>query len=168
MKRFLVLLACLFALTSCKSESVDDTGVSKPPPQKTTASAALPDEAFKVTLSLAKVPTTIERSGQLALQVKAKNAGNAVWPALGQEDGKFWVKLGNRWLDEKTGKVVMDDGRALLPFDIGPGEVAEMSLIVTAPKKAGDYILEIGMLQERVAWFQEKGAGALKMKVTVK
>ncbi len=91
-----------------------------------------------------------------------------VWPALGQDDGKFWVKLGDHWLDIKTERVVMDDGRSLLPNDLAPSEEVEMPLIVTAPKKSGDYILEIGMLQEHVAWFQEKGASTMKIKITVK
>lgn len=168
MKRALAILACFIAFTACRTGSTDADNTARPAPIKTMASAPLPDEALKVVLYLSKVPTTIGVGEQRVLQLKVRNAGGAVWPALGAEDGKFWVKLGDRWLDEKTEKVLMDDGRSLLPNDVAPGEEVEMPLIVTAPKKPGDYILEIGMLQEHVAWFQEKGASAVKIKVAVK
>lgn len=171
MKRLLIILACLLVFAGCKSEKKDagNTTMNVPRvPPKTTATAPLPEGAFKVVLFLSKLPTTVDRAGQRVLQVKVRNAGAAVWPSLGQDDGKFWVKAGNRWIDEKNEKNVVDDGRALLPYDVAPGEEVEFSLIVTAPKKPGEYILEVGMLQEHVAWFQEKGATSLKMKVTVK
>ena len=168
MKRALFILVCLlFVVAACRSEKRDGPTPAPTVPPKTVATGPLPDGAFKVVLFLSKLPTTMERGGQRVLQVKVRNEGNAVWPALGQEDGKFWIKAGNRWIDEKNEKNVVDDGRALLPFDIAPGQEAEFSLIATAPKKAGEYVLEIGMLQEHVAWFHEKGASTLKVKVTV-
>ena len=172
MKRAPLILVCLLlVMAACQSEKKDEGTTPTAVPvavQKTTATAPLPDGAFKVVLFLSKLPTTMERGTQRVLQVKVRNDGNAVWPALGQEDGKFWVKAGNRWIDEKNEKNLVDDGRALLPFDVAPGQEAEVSLIATAPKKPGDYILEIGMLQEQVAWFHEKGASTLKVKVAVK
>jgi hypothetical protein len=42
-----------------------------------------------------------------------------------------------------------------------------MKLTVTPPNKQGDYILEIDIVQESVAWFVQKGSKALKINVKV-
>jgi hypothetical protein len=51
--------------------------------------------------------------------------------------------------------------------DIGAGEEAELPLTIKAPKQAGEYLLEIDMLQEGVSWFGLKGSPTRKLRVRV-
>ena len=60
-----------------------------------------------------------------------------------------------------------DDGRAPLLRDLRPGEETELRLVVNAPRRPGDYLLEIDMLQEGVSWFGLKGSETLRLPVRV-
>jgi hypothetical protein len=163
------LLCTSLVFVSCRRDGANtNSAVTPRPPNVTTASAPLYDDAFRATLFLSNLPTTLEAGGQRVFQVKVRNTSPQTWPARGQIDGKFWVKLGGRWLKAEDGKIILDDARATLPHDIEPGAEVELSLIVTAPQKAGAYTLEIGMLQEQVAWFHQKGASPLRFVVQVK
>ena len=77
------------------------------------------------------------------------------------------MSLGNHWLDAEGKMIVGDDGRSPLLADLAPGEETELSLTVNAPRQRGDYILEIDMLQETVAWFGTKGSTTAKVRVRV-
>ncbi len=63
--------------------------------------------------------------------------------------------------------IINDDGRAPLASHLSPGEQADLTLIVNAPKTPGDYFLELDMLQEGVSWFGLKGSPALRLPVRV-
>jgi hypothetical protein len=54
-----------------------------------------------------------------------------------------------------------------MPNDVAPGAEVERALVVKAPDKEGDYVLELDMVQEGVAWFAQKGSEALKLKIKV-
>ena len=41
------------------------------------------------------------------------------------------------------------------------------TLAITAPKEPGNYILEVDLVQEQVAWFRDKGSPTAQTKVTV-
>jgi hypothetical protein len=130
--------------------------------------APLPDKAFKASITAPNAPATMTAGQQATIQVKLKNGSDVAWPAAGDADGKYQVKLGNHWLDSKSKPVVVDDGRALLPADLQPGAEIELPLIVNAPAKPGDYILELDIVQENVAWSGDKGSDTFKVKVQVK
>jgi hypothetical protein len=84
-----------------------------------------------------------------------------------RSDNKFYIAVGNHWLD-KDGKRTADwEGHNGIPKGLKPGEEAEMTLQITAPKEPGDYTLELDMVQEGVNWFGEKGSPTTKAKVTV-
>jgi hypothetical protein len=102
------------------------------------------------------------------LRVVVKNLGPAVWAARERSGGKFQVSLGNHWLDASGRVVTNDDGRAALLRDLGPGEETELRLVVNAPQRAGDYLLELDMLQEGVSWFGPKGSETLRLPLKVK
>jgi hypothetical protein len=130
--------------------------------------APLPDNAFKATINAVNPPETISAGQQATIQVKLKNNSDVTWPAAGDSDGKYQVKLGNHWLDQNSKAVVVDDGRTPLPSDLKPGAEIELPLIVNAPAKPGSYILQLDIVQENVAWSQDKGNTTYKTKITVK
>jgi hypothetical protein len=54
-----------------------------------------------------------------------------------------------------------------IPKDLKPGDETEMTLLITAPKGPGEYIIELDMVQEAVSWFGDKGSPKTTTKVTV-
>jgi uncharacterized membrane protein len=48
-----------------------------------------------------------------------------------------------------------------------PGEEEEVPLLITAPTTAGDYTLEVDVVQEGVTWFSEQGSPTAKTRITV-
>ena len=135
-------------------------------PTSTVNSGPLPDGAYKATITVLNPPTTLRAGEKAAINVKLKNVGSSVWPAQGQGP-KYKVDLANHWLDSKGVEVIKDDGRASLPHDLKPGDEAELVLTVTAPKTPGDYVLELDMVHEDVAWFKNKGSQTTKVNIKV-
>jgi hypothetical protein len=134
----------------------------------TATTSALPADAFRAALRWAETPPARARLGEgVASRVFVRNESGTVWPALGAADNSFRLFVGNHWLDSAGRPVVNDDARAALPFDLAPGEEAEMMIVVNAPGAAGEYILEIDVVQESVAWFGTKGSQTLRQRVVV-
>lgn len=134
--------------------------------------SALPDSAFKAQITVADAPTKLRAGQKETISVKVKNASDVQWYARGAEtnlspDNKFYLAVGNRWLDANEALVSDMDGRYGLPRDLKPGEEEEVPLLITAPKSAGDYILELDLVQEQVAWFHDKGSTTTKVKIKV-
>jgi hypothetical protein len=72
------------------------------------------------------------------IHVTVTNAGDAAWPARERGGSPFQISAGNHWLYASGKTVVNDNGRGALPRDLRPGESAEVSFTVNAPRRAGD------------------------------
>jgi len=81
-------------------------------------------------------------------------------------DGFFQINLGDRWIDA-AGQDVKVDERVFLPRAVKPGEEFEIPFTIVAPNKAGDFTVEIDMVQEGVAWFAQKGSQPARIKIKV-
>jgi hypothetical protein len=141
-------------------------------PQPPTEPAALPNNAFKATITLVDAPDKLRAGQKETVRVKIKNNSDVTWWARGapvntRADNKFYIAAGNRWLKADGGLVTNMDGRYGISKDLAPGEETEIPLSITAPKNAGDYVLEVDLIQEQVAWFSEKGSPTAKAKITV-
>lgn len=136
----------------------------------TRGTAALPDTGFRAQLTLS-APLPPLRAGQReVINVRVRNVGDAVWPALGRNEGEsmYAVTLRNSWLSARDREVVNNlDGGRVLPYDLRPGEEVELPLVITAPANRGEYILQLDMVQEQVAWFQDKGSTAAEFPVQI-
>lgn len=154
------------ANTGNTNSATTTQGTKQPSPMP--KGAPLSDNAFKASINAVNPPATISAGQQATIQVKLKNNSTVAWPAVGDPDGKYQVKLGNHWLDQNSKPVVIDDGRTPLSSDLQPGAEIELPLIITAPSKPGDYILQLDIVQEAVAWSQDKSNTTFKVKVTVK
>ncbi|HEY9204693.1 MAG TPA: methyltransferase domain-containing protein [Candidatus Methanoperedens sp.] len=140
----------------------------KLPAGKSAIKKALPNNAFKAHITLSSSPAIIEASSRINLLIKVKNDSSITWPALGMTDGKYQIRLGNHWLDEKGNVVINDDARASLTKNIEPSDEVKLSLLITAPHIPGFYILELDMVQEMVSWFKDKGSETTRVNITVK
>ena len=170
-KLFAAVLACALTVAAC--------GGGAPPSANTTVTPApsktpgpLPETAFKAQLTLPEAPAKLRAGQKETIQVHIKNASDIFWWARGGElnernDNMFYIAAGNRWL-KPDGSLVTDmDGRYGISKDLKPGEETEIPLVVTAPKEPGEYLLEVDLVQEQVAWFSDKGSPTARAKVTV-
>jgi len=127
-----------------------------------------PDYDYRAEITAADAPESMRAGERREIAFAVRNRGGAEWPARGDERGRFQVNLGDRWLDASTGSVVNDlDARTALPADLPPGESVKLTLSVTAPPRAGDYVLEIDMVHEGLTFFREKGSPTLRLPVRV-
>lgn len=173
--RILLLAAGCALMIGCGHKNPTTTAPSTNSPAGPVISGTagpLPDSGFKAQISLPEPPAKLRAGQREVITVKVKNISNVVWWLRGGQtndrpDNKFYIALGNHWLD-KDGKPTKEiEGHNGIPKDLRPGEEVEMTLQITAPKQAGDYILEVDMVQEAVSWFGDKGSPTAKVKVTV-
>jgi SAM-dependent methyltransferase len=134
---------------------------------RTVAAASLPRDAFAATVSL-DTPAGMWTAGETRLlSVSVRNSSARTWASGSRDDGRFRIQLGNRWRTPDGHVLVANDGRTPLPHDIGPDETTTLFLEVTAPSVDGEYVLDIDMVQEHVAWFQDKGSAPSRARCRV-
>jgi hypothetical protein len=171
----LVAFACAMAIWAAgckKATNPTAPGLTANPPVVSKTPGPLPDKGYKAQLTMPETTLKLRAGQKETITVKVKNASDVIWWQRGGEtndrsDNKFYIALGNRWLD-KTGKRTSDtEGHNGIPKDLKPGDEVEMPLLITAPKEPGEYSIELDMVQEAVNWFADKGSPTTKVKVTV-
>jgi hypothetical protein len=126
----------------------------------------LPDMAFKAQLSAAKTPPVMRAGQKYSIRVSLRNDSRIVWPGL-QPTWQFQLTVGNSWRTQAGAIVNNLDGRVALFEDLAPSETIELPLTITAPNDPGDYILQLDVIQEGVAWFGDRGSQVLSFPVKV-
>lgn len=167
-------LAILLIAVACKENTTtpttNTTETSQPVAGKTLG--PLPDRAFRAQLAFKDAPSKLRAGQKETVVVRVQNASNVLWWARGGEfndssSNKFYLAVGDLWLQE-DGKLLTEmDGRIGLPKDLRPGEEVEVPLSITAPTTPGNYILEVDLVQEQVSWFHDKGSPTARTNVTV-
>lgn len=116
--------------------------------------------AMSARIEPVSVPSTL-RAGQRA-QVRAAvtNTSGVPWAVDAQ------LRLGDHWY-RAGGLSTWDDARADLAHAVAPGSTVQVGLTVTAPEVAGDYELELDLLQEGVTWWAGAGNPSARVPVTV-
>lgn len=168
----LLVIACTAAVAAAGCGKATPPGPTGNAPVASKTPGPLPDKGFKAQITMPDAALKLRAGQKETITVKVKNASDVTWWQRGGEtsdrtDNKFYIALGNRWLD-KDGKRTSDtEGHNGIPRDLKPGEEVEIPLLITAPKEPGEYTIELDMVQEAVAWFAEKGSAPTKVKVTV-
>lgn len=153
---------------SCKVSSLFGSFRNADEITLTSINAPLPDDAFKAIITLTDVPPASLHTGQVvSIHCVVKNASSSLWPSMGRSNGYFQIAFGNHWLDLNHKMLVVDDGRSALPYDLQPGGEAEFLITIRAPATPGEYILELDMVQEQVAWFVHKGSENVELRIRV-
>ncbi|HJQ32084.1 MAG TPA: glycosyltransferase family 39 protein [Pyrinomonadaceae bacterium] len=139
-----------------------------PPTDLKPAAAALPPEQTRASLECRKLPPTLSAGERRRVEVIVRNVGGATWPAVGDEAGRYAVLLRQRWTKADGSPIAegndaaqapSDEGAARIPFDMEPGDTAGLTIELVAPEAPGEYVLELGVVQEGVGRF---GAGDSK------
>ena len=126
----------------------------------------LPDKAFKAEIIPEKTFITAKANSLITLPVKVKNISDVPWPAYEEIDKRFPINLGDHWYHGNE-LVTLDAERVCLKRGLKPKEEALLTFLDYAPKYPGDYIMELDMVQEGVAWFHNKGSTTIKVRVCV-
>lgn len=103
---------------------------------------------------LYEMPTTVRPNSAIKLPVGIKNTSNFFWSPVGSHPTHFSY----RWLDS-NGKLAVFEGdgdRTPLPYELSPGEALALNAIIRTPNTPGKYKLILTMVQEAVAWFNDK------------
>lgn len=126
---------------------------------------ALPDSACAAGIAITNPPITLGSSEYATLRIVLTNHSPVLWrhdiPA-----GRH-ICLANHWRHEDGTMAIHDDGRAVLPRPVAPGESVEVDLKVQAPVAAGNYELEVDLVQEHVCWFAAKGSKTARVAIAV-
>jgi hypothetical protein len=138
-----------------------------PPTDLRAAAAPLQPEAARASITSSDLPTSLKAGQRSVFNVIVRNVGGAAWPAVGEEGGRYAVTLRGRWLRADGSAVKEEGGAARMPYDLEPGDAAGLSLQVVAPEAPGDYVLELDVAQEGVAWFGARGSKTLRTGVSV-
>jgi hypothetical protein len=94
----------------------------------------------------------LRRAADAMIHFDITNSGSLVWGAF----GKRAVTVSYHWLDAARQPVVREGLRTSLPHDIKPGERVELACFLRAPEVAGRMTLVWTLVQENVAWFNDK------------
>jgi hypothetical protein len=131
----------------------------------TTPPVALSD--FQQTLMLRRHPVRKElQAGQsIDLELWVNNSGTQPWPVAEALTAGSWVRLSYHWIDEAGTEV--EGPRQVLPCALRPGEWAATTLDATAPRVPGRHRLRISLVQEGVAWFDQRGGRPLELQFDV-
>lgn len=114
------------------------------------------------------VPRVSAKPGEtLRLTARVRNHTETVWlKDSGRERG--FVRLGAHLLNGDAAVVDNDYGRAELPRDVGQGDVVDVEMVATAPKKPGSYTLELDMVDEGICWFAQQGSRVARVALDVR
>jgi SAM-dependent methyltransferase len=94
------------------------------------------------------------------------NTGDTLWlHALHPAGG--YVGLGGHLLDEARDVLARGYARALLPRDVPPGEIVDLEVDVDLPGKRGRYALQLDMVDEWIAWFEQDGSPTTEIALVV-
>jgi hypothetical protein len=139
------------------------------PPALAAAPVALREPRAEI--ALGAVPAVAAPGERLRIPVRLTNRSDGFWSAAGLTTaaGSLAVAASYRWFDA-AGRTLDPNGeRSLLPRDLRPGESLDMVVRAPAPPAAGTYGLEITLVQENVAWFdQATGSASRRVQVAVR
>ena len=122
---------------------------------------------FKVEFGDNNIPAQMTVGRRVTAEVTVKNTSKNMWPSKPNEKGRNAVNLSYHWFDRKGAVVVFDGLRTPLPHDVQPGESVQLRATIQPPDRAGQYTLEVTLVQETVAWFPERDGDKITRSVNV-
>ena len=118
---------------------------------------------FRGRLSAAEPIASLLTGELVAKQIEIANLGSERWSSIGER----CVRVSYHWLRADGTVAVFDGDRTPLDRDLQPGESTRLWVSVRAPDTPGEYVLQLSLVQEAVAWMEELGGRTLDMRVTV-
>jgi phosphoglycerol transferase MdoB-like AlkP superfamily enzyme len=85
-----------------------------------------------------------------SVELVLRNEGTRSWRA----DGAFSAAY--HWMGRDGETVVWEGRRTRFPADVDPGQMVEISVVVTAPRETGLFQLHWDLVEEGVIWFSDR------------
>jgi len=120
----------------------------------------LPDLAAR--LEVESAPTACRLGEAVTITVRATNAGRSAWKARSEGDAKGAVALGAH-LFRGDEEVEWTWAREALDADVPPGATVDLALEAAAPLEPGRYRVELDLVAEHLAWFEDLGSPLLEV-----
>jgi SAM-dependent methyltransferase len=112
------------------------------------------------------LPKAVAAGARFRLPLTFVNVGDTIW-LTGQTVRDGLVMPAVKISDER-GNLVHENHGPLLPRAVAPGRSLVMDLPIHAPEKPGTYSIKIDLVDQNVAWFEEKGSEPLVFEVDVR
>ena len=128
---------------------------------------ALATDAMRAELVASGVPATAAAGTVVTAELRIRNEGRSTFPADGTPAPGNKVNVGLRWLDSAGRALPEKEWREALPHRLRPRATVTVPLRVEVPATPGDYVLEIDLVQENVAWFRDAGSRNLQIPIRV-
>ncbi len=104
------------------------------------------------------------KSTAFTLPIKVKNVSASAWSS---ETAEKPVRLSYHWLDLKRNILTFEGKRTSLTGFVVPGADQTVHLQIVAPAQADRYILQVTLLQEGVAWFENQYVTPLELQIDI-
>ena len=117
-------------------------------------------------VALPGVSTTAVAGSSVPLALRLRNCGNTLWLHDPPSGSGGRVTVGGRLLATSGELLEHDYFRAPLPRDVSPGELVETHFRLPLPPTAGSYVIELDMVDEGIAWFQQRGSATLRLAIS--
>lgn len=118
----------------------------------------LPPSAFRSEIRVPNPPAKLRLEEVATIDVTLRNAGNATWRRAEKPGTPYAVFLSYHWTRADGTVTVFDGLRTPLPSTIEPGQTVTLAAKVQAPSQTGPHTLELDLVQEEVAWFEDRGS----------
>jgi tRNA (mo5U34)-methyltransferase len=119
-------------------------------------------------ISLIDGPQKCSPGEVLSFRIRTENTGYARWLMKGEEKkDRGAVHLVAHILSPDEEPLSWYHAGAFLPHDVAPGEAVEIQIVLRAPEKREDYLLEFDMISEHIAWFEDLGSKVLRVGISV-
>jgi hypothetical protein len=127
-----------------------------------------PLDVFGAAIVARNVSSPFSPEQKLTAELLIRNISSAEWPAVGETDGRYAVKVVGQWREESSGRVLSEHSSAKnLPYDVEPGDTVGLLFELTTPTRPGYYSLEFDLMQEGTGWFADRGSEPSRSKVHV-
>jgi tRNA (mo5U34)-methyltransferase len=117
--------------------------------------AVLPDLAGR--LEVVSAPETCRLGEEIEIAVRASNTGRSPWRSSAEGHGTGAVALGAH-LFRGVEEVDWAWARTELPAGVPPGGSVGLALRAAAPLEPGAYRVELDLVAEHLAWFEDLGS----------
>ena len=126
-------------------------------------SSPLPEQGFRAEISAAGLPASVHAGSVIVARVTVRNASPVEW--RGGRGGPNALSLAYHWLAPGGATLAFDGRRTPLPGRVASGESVSLEASIDVPVRPGDYVLELDLVQEGVAWFGSQGSRTLRASV---
>jgi 2-polyprenyl-3-methyl-5-hydroxy-6-metoxy-1,4-benzoquinol methylase len=133
----------LFAIASNAPISIENIK------QRLTQNRLTSVQHTEINLEKKHIDNTVRQDKRLTATINVQNNSSERIASTGKEP----IHLSYHWLSDTGDMVVFEGERAPIPM-IRAGQKDDVTMQVLPPTKAGEYILQIVLLQEQVAWFE--------------